>query len=137
MDESPGLLGGPPAVPPQSPTLTGSLGSSKSTRASGNSPLMLATRAARLTSASNEGWEYKSAKSATPVAPPGVPPGKTQPPNRHPVRKAEDWLRSKLTPDEESLLDLFTFFVSWNMQTNRPRLMVDPAGSYLESLWIA
>ncbi len=53
------------------------------------------------------------------------------------VRKAEDWLKSKLTPDEESLLDLFTFFVSWNMQTNRPRLIVDPAGSYLESLWIA
>jgi hypothetical protein len=53
------------------------------------------------------------------------------------VRKAEDWLKSKLTPDEESLLDLFTFFVSWNMQTNRPKLIVDPAGTYLESLWIA
>lgn len=53
------------------------------------------------------------------------------------VRKAQDWLKTKLTPEEEDLLELFTIFVSWNMQTNRPKIIVDPAGSYLESLWIA
>ncbi len=53
------------------------------------------------------------------------------------VRKAHDWLKTKLNPDEEGLLELFTFFVSWQLQTNRPKIIVDPAGSYLESLWIA
>jgi hypothetical protein len=53
------------------------------------------------------------------------------------VRKAQDWVRSKTTPEEHMLLDQFTFFVSWDFEANRPRIIIDPSGSFLESLWIA
>ncbi len=53
------------------------------------------------------------------------------------VRRASEWLRSRLEPGEEALMDRISFFVSWNLETNQPGLVVDFSGSYLESVWIA
>lgn len=53
------------------------------------------------------------------------------------VRSARDWLASHLAPDEQYLIEHLTFFVSWDLPTNRPRLFVDLFGSSVEELWIA
>jgi len=53
------------------------------------------------------------------------------------VKKAAEWLKDGLgSPDEENS-DLFTYFVSWNLTTNQPRIVVDFFGSYVEKVWIA
>ncbi len=52
------------------------------------------------------------------------------------VRKAQDWLKSNLDK-EESLVEQFTYFVSWNLEANQPMLVVDFAGSYLKAVWVA
>lgn len=53
------------------------------------------------------------------------------------VRRASDWLRGAVTSEDEPLLERSSFFVSWNLTTNQPKIVVDFAGSYLESVWIA
>ena len=39
--------------------------------------------------------------------------------------------------DESELRDLLTVFVSWDLETNRPKVMVDPSGSCLENVWLS
>ena len=56
---------------------------------------------------------------------------------RSTVRRAQDWLKSRLNKDDELLLDQFTYFVSWDLEANQPKLVVDFAGSYLESIWVS
>lgn len=53
------------------------------------------------------------------------------------VRKAQDWLKSNLDKEEDSLVDQFTYFVSWDLEANQPVLIVDFAGSYLKAVWVA
>jgi hypothetical protein len=54
------------------------------------------------------------------------------------IRKGAEWLKSALEADgEEVLVESFTHFVSWNLDTNQPRVVVDFSGTYLESIWIA
>ena len=53
------------------------------------------------------------------------------------VRKTQDWLRSHLNKDDEPLLEQFTYFVSWDLGTNQPKLVVDFSGSYPESIWVS
>ncbi len=52
------------------------------------------------------------------------------------VRKAQDWLKAR-TSKEEDLLDDFTYFVSWDIDSNQPKLVVDYSGTFLDSIWIA
>ena len=42
-----------------------------------------------------------------------------------------------LSRDEEELRELLTVFVSWDLDANRPRVMVDPVGSFFESIWLS
>ena len=53
------------------------------------------------------------------------------------VRQVSQWLREKLGDQEDQILDLFTFFVAWDLAANCPKVVVDFAGSYLETVWIA
>jgi len=53
------------------------------------------------------------------------------------VRRARVLLSARLEGKENPPSDLFTFFVSWNLETNQPRIAVDPSGSFLESIWFA
>jgi len=48
-----------------------------------------------------------------------------------------DLLQSKLKDGDESLLDRFTWFVSWDLEKNQPRIAVDVAGSYLQAIWLS
>lgn len=56
---------------------------------------------------------------------------------RSTVRKTQDWMKSRLNQEDEFLLDQFTYFVSWDLEANQPKLVVDFSGSYLESIWVA
>ena len=56
---------------------------------------------------------------------------------RSTVRQTQDWLKSRLNQEDEFLLDQFTYFVSWDLEANQPKLVVDFSGSYLESIWVA
>jgi GNAT superfamily N-acetyltransferase len=42
-----------------------------------------------------------------------------------------------LSRDEEELRELLTVFVSWDLDSNRPKVMVDAAGSFFESIWLS
>ena len=53
------------------------------------------------------------------------------------VRHVSQWLRERLGEQEEQIMDLFTFFVAWDLAENRPKVVVDVSGSYLETVWIA
>jgi hypothetical protein len=53
------------------------------------------------------------------------------------VHHVSQWLREKLGDQEDRLMDLFTFFVAWDLTANRPKVIVDFSGSYLETVWIA
>lgn len=53
------------------------------------------------------------------------------------VRQVSQWLREKLGDQEDQIMDLFTFFAAWDLAANRPKVVVDFSGSYLETVWIA
>jgi hypothetical protein len=53
------------------------------------------------------------------------------------VRRASEWLKAAVNSEEEPLLERSSFFVSWNLATNQPKIVVDYTGSFLESIWIA
>jgi hypothetical protein len=53
------------------------------------------------------------------------------------ARKAAEVIRSALRAREQLLAEQFAFFVSWDLVANQPRMTVDCAGSFLESVWIA
>ena len=53
------------------------------------------------------------------------------------VRKVNRMISEKLGLREETVADSLTCFVPWDIETNQPRLMIDFANVYLESVWMA
>lgn len=53
------------------------------------------------------------------------------------VQRALDIVHEELLDAEKSLLHQLTCFVSWNLRLNRPKLIVDFSGTFVESIWIA
>ncbi|MFC1836240.1 MBL fold metallo-hydrolase, partial [Thermodesulfobacteriota bacterium] len=53
------------------------------------------------------------------------------------VRKTKMLLQSTVDEEAEPLGDSFSFFVSWNLETNQPKLTVDITAPFMEALWIA
>lgn len=53
------------------------------------------------------------------------------------VRRVNDMISAQLNLRPETVADVLTCFVSWNLEINQPRLAIDFTGTYLESLWIA
>jgi hypothetical protein len=53
------------------------------------------------------------------------------------VRKAHDMIAAHLDGEGESVLQLLTWFVSWNLKANQPKLTVDFGGVFLETVWLA
>ncbi|MBI4961949.1 MAG: hypothetical protein HY913_01595 [Desulfomonile tiedjei] len=53
------------------------------------------------------------------------------------VRQVSQWLNDKIGDQEDQTVDLFTFFTSWNLSANQPRIVVEFSGSYLETVWIS
>jgi hypothetical protein len=56
---------------------------------------------------------------------------------RDTVWRALELIPTKMQVGEPLPSDFLTCFVSWDLKRNRPRMMVDPSGSYLESVWVA
>jgi len=53
------------------------------------------------------------------------------------VSNTNQMIAEKLGLEEEAVADLLTCFVSWDLENNRPRLMIDFTNTYLESVWMA
>jgi hypothetical protein len=53
------------------------------------------------------------------------------------VSRANEIIAEQLGVTESDIPDPLTCFVSWDLKTNRPKLMVDFAGTFLESVWMA
>jgi hypothetical protein len=53
------------------------------------------------------------------------------------VRKANRMISEKLGLREETVADSLTCFVPWDLESNRPRLMIDFTNIYLASVWMA
>ncbi|MBM3299797.1 MAG: MBL fold metallo-hydrolase, partial [Deltaproteobacteria bacterium] len=53
------------------------------------------------------------------------------------VRSCSEWLHARAQKEETNLMDSMTYFVAWDLEANQPNLLVDIAGSYVESVWIA
>ena len=53
------------------------------------------------------------------------------------VGKANQMISEKLDLREETVADSLTCFVSWDLEGNQPRLMIDFTSVYLESVWMA
>jgi hypothetical protein len=53
------------------------------------------------------------------------------------VRGTMDWLASNLPVEDQELIDQLSYFVSWDLEANRPKVFVDLFSSSIECLWIA
>ena len=53
------------------------------------------------------------------------------------VREANEKIAEHLGVEKETLTNLLTIFVSWDLKKNQPKLMVDFSGTFLESVWMA
>ena len=53
------------------------------------------------------------------------------------VHRANEMISRKLGLREETVSGLLTCFVSWDLEGNQPRLMIDFTYTYLESVWMA
>jgi len=53
------------------------------------------------------------------------------------VKSAAETISAQLGVERETILDQLTPFVSWDLQDNRPRMVIDFSFSYLDSLWVA
>lgn len=53
------------------------------------------------------------------------------------VRRFATAASDKLGTKEENVLDLLTPFVSWDLENNRPKMVIDSSFSYMDTLWIA
>ncbi|MCP4665666.1 MAG: hypothetical protein GY849_04790 [Deltaproteobacteria bacterium] len=53
------------------------------------------------------------------------------------VRKANDMIAHELGMGNEALTGLLTSFVSWDLKTNRPQLVVDFGATFLKSVWVS
>jgi hypothetical protein len=53
------------------------------------------------------------------------------------VREANESVAEHLKVGEKTIRNLLTCFVSWDLRTNRPKLIVDSTNTFLESVWMA
>jgi len=53
------------------------------------------------------------------------------------VRRTLEEMDSRVAPGEGNLLDCLACFVPWDLVANRPRMMVEFHGSFLEAVWLA
>ncbi len=53
------------------------------------------------------------------------------------VRRALEAAADRVETGERDLVDQLACFVPWDLQSNRPRMVVDFHGSYLEAVWLA
>ncbi len=53
------------------------------------------------------------------------------------VREATTLVTDRLGLEQGALFDLVTSFVSWDLESNRPKLMIDFSDVFLESVWMA
>jgi hypothetical protein len=53
------------------------------------------------------------------------------------VRKSRELIGAHFDKNERVLNGFLSCFVSWDLASNRPRLMIEPAGAYFESIWLA
>jgi hypothetical protein len=53
------------------------------------------------------------------------------------VGKTIQFLRDKADLEDEALLSNLTFFVSWDLAANKPKVLVDMFGSSIETIWTA
>ncbi len=53
------------------------------------------------------------------------------------VRSTQDLLRSRMNLGDESIQGPLTYFVSWDLEVNRPKIVVDMTVSFLETVWVA
>ncbi|MBW1707597.1 MAG: hypothetical protein JRJ86_20940 [Deltaproteobacteria bacterium] len=53
------------------------------------------------------------------------------------INKANEIIAEQLGLKESDILDSLTCFVSWDLKANRPKLMIEFAGNFLESIWMA
>ena len=53
------------------------------------------------------------------------------------VSNTNQMIAEKLGLEEETVADLLTCFVSWDLENNQPRMMIDFTITYLESVWMA
>jgi hypothetical protein len=53
------------------------------------------------------------------------------------VHKANEIVAKHLGIRNEKLFNMMAFFVSWDLKSNQPKLMVDVLDTFLESIWIA
>lgn len=56
---------------------------------------------------------------------------------RSTVNRARDYLARIDDPGVADLADRTAYFVSWDLEANRPQITVDFAGSFLRTIWIA
>jgi len=53
------------------------------------------------------------------------------------VREVGEKITEHLGVEKETLTNLLTIFVSWDLKKNQPKLMIDFSGTFLESVWVA
>jgi hypothetical protein len=53
------------------------------------------------------------------------------------VKKADEMIAHALGLEKEAIPGLWSSFVSWDLKTNRPGLVVEFAETFLESVWVA
>jgi hypothetical protein len=53
------------------------------------------------------------------------------------IRKTQRMISENLGMKEESVADALTCFVSWDLESNQPRLMIDFTSTYLGTVWMA
>jgi len=53
------------------------------------------------------------------------------------IRKAKEIIGDQLGTEDKKQINSMAFFVSWNLKENKPKLMIDFEGLFLESVWLA
>jgi hypothetical protein len=53
------------------------------------------------------------------------------------IRQTVHWIGSRLTEEERVGLDDLSYFISWDLQANQPRIAIDYCGSSVQSVWVA
>ena len=53
------------------------------------------------------------------------------------VRETVKWLLSWIEGEDEPLMDHLAYFISWDLEGNQPKIVVDGSGSYVETIWLA
>ncbi len=53
------------------------------------------------------------------------------------IARSRQWVKARVCEDLHEILEQFSFFVSWDLESNQPKVVVDPSGTYIQSVWIA